>query len=70
MMKSATLICFALFFLGVALFLAQMWLSLFSPELFGKIIVTIMGLFAIVFIWAFLKKESRDSAKIDRNSLD
>jgi hypothetical protein len=71
-MRKTTIICFALFLLGVLLGLLQLWFQPFSAEMFFKVIVTDGALLAICFIWGFLVKENKESRKIGGggNSLD
>lgn len=70
-MKPLTVVCFALFLAGVALFVAQMWFHVCSEDVFVKLVTTDVAVFTVCFVWGFLVKENRESAKIDKgNSLN
>jgi hypothetical protein len=61
---------FALFLAAAAVGLAQLWLGLFSPEAFVKLMITIGVLLAIDVAWSLLLRERRDTAKVrDKNRL-
>ena len=61
---------FALFLLGAAVGLAQLWLHLWEPETFVKLMITVGVLLAIVLAWNLVVRERRDSARIrDKNRL-
>lgn len=68
-MKALTLTCFGLFFAGVGAFILQMWFEPWSASVFMKIILTDIGLFAIIFVLAFLIKENKESKKISDDEL-
>ena len=62
---------FGLFLIGAALGLAQLWLRPWQPETFGKLMITVGVLLAIVIVWNLVVRERRDSAKLlDRKKLD
>ena len=67
-MKTSSTICFALFLAGVAVFLAQLWFSLWGPDLFVKILLTDGILFLVAFVVNFLLRENRQSEKINNGS--
>jgi len=70
-MKQPNLACFLLFLAGVVLGLAQLWLKLWDPQTFCKIIITDGALFAVSLVWVFLVRDNKESAKINKgNSLD
>ena len=61
---------FGLFLLGAAAFLAQLWLRLWDPETFAKVMITIGVLFAVVIAWSLVQRERRDSARLrDKSKL-
>jgi hypothetical protein len=68
-MKPLTIACFALFLLGVAAFVAQMWFHIWEPEIFLKIIITNGCVFAVVFVMQFLIKEEKIAKSLGRNEL-
>ena len=55
---------FGLFLIGAAIGLAQLWLRLWEPETFVKLMITVGVLLAIVIVWNLVIREKRDSAKI------
>ena len=67
-MNTTTKISFALFLVGVGLFLAQIWFSILSAELFLKLLITDGLLFGVSLIYAFLIREKTDSDKINKGS--
>lgn len=70
-MKYGSIVCTALFVLGVLLSLAQVWFSFLEPELFWKLIITIGGFFIIaagitlVFKEYLSEKEMKKKGYID-----
>lgn len=56
-MKYGSIVCTALFVLGVAISLLQMWLSIMSTELFFKSIITIAAFFVVSLAITFVFKE-------------
>ena len=54
----------ALFLIGAVIGLAQLWLRLWEPETFVKLMITVGVLLAIVIVWNLVLREKRDSAKI------
>ena len=61
---------FALFLLGAAIGLGQLWLGLWSPDTFMKIMITVGVLFAVVLAWNLVVRERRDNARTrDRSRL-
>ncbi len=55
---------FGLFLVGALLGLAQLWLEVWTPETFFKIMVTDGAALAIVVVWNFVVREKRDYKKI------
>lgn len=68
-LKPLTLACFVLFMAGITLFLAQMWFHVFAPDVLLKLLITDGALLLIGLVWGFLVRESRESAKIDKDSM-
>jgi hypothetical protein len=61
---------FALFIVGAAVGLAQLWLHPWAPDTFVKLMITVGVLLAIVLAWNLVVRERRDSARIrDKNRL-
>lgn len=70
-MKGGVVIGFALFLIGAALFLAQLWLQLWSPETFFKLLITDGVLLAITIVGAFVTRERRETEQLrNRKGLD
>ena len=62
---------FALFLIGAAAALAQLWLRIWDPETFVKVMITLGVLFAVVIAWRLVVREQRDSARTrDLDKLD
>ena len=62
---------FALFLIGAVIGLAQLWLRLWEPETFVKLMITVGVLLATVIVWNLVSREKRGSAKIrDTKKLD
>jgi len=55
---------FGLFLIGAVIGLAQLWLRLWEPETFVKLMITVGVLLAIVIVWNLVVREKRESAKI------
>jgi hypothetical protein len=55
---------FGLFLIGAVIGLAQLWLRLWEPEAFVKLMITVGVLLAIVIVWNLVVREKRESAKI------
>src|SRR6516164_8033083 len=61
---------FGLFLAAAAAGLAQLWLKVWDPQTFIKLMITLGVLFAIVLAWHLVVREKRDSERIrDRNKL-
>jgi len=56
-MKYGSIVCTALFILGVVLSLLQLWLGLFDPGLFVKILITIAAFFFVALAVTLVFKE-------------
>jgi len=70
-MNWAVPVGFALFLVGAALGLAQLWLCLWAPETFFKLMTTVGVLLMIVLAWNLVLRETRDAAKLrNRRELD
>jgi len=70
-MSPALLSGFALFLIGAALFLAQLWAQPWSPETFLKLMATDGVLLAIVIVGGFIIRERRASDSLrNRKELD
>ena len=70
-MSPAVLSGFALFLIGAALFLAQLWAQPWSPETFLKLMATDGVLLAIVVVGGFVLRERRATEELHkRNGLD
>lgn len=70
-MPVGTLIAFCLFAGGALLFLVELWLQVWSPETFWKLIVTDGVLIVLVVIAAFLFRERRASERLsNKHELD
>ncbi len=54
---------FGLFLVGAAAGLAQLWLQVFSPDAFVKVMITLGVLFAVVVAWHLVARERRDTAE-------
>jgi uncharacterized membrane protein YcjF (UPF0283 family) len=70
-MSAGLLAGFALFVAGAAVALAQLWLQLWSPETFVKLMATDGVLFALVVAAAFILRERRETEQLrSRKRLD
>jgi len=62
---------FALFLIGAALLLTQLWLCAWAPETFLRLMATIGILMAVVVARHFVLRETRDTARLrSRHDLD
>ena len=52
---------FGLVLAGAAAGLAQLWLRVWDPETFMKLMITLGVLLAVVLAWYLLMREKRDS---------
>jgi hypothetical protein len=70
-MNAAGVVAFALFLIGAALFLAQLWLQPWSPDTFLKLAATDGVLLGVAVVVAFLARERRESERLrNRRELD
>src|SRR5208283_5287192 len=61
---------FGLFLIGAAAALAQLWLRIWDPETFVKVMITLGVLLAVVIVWNLVQRERRDSARLrDKSKL-
>jgi hypothetical protein len=59
---------FALFLAGAAALLAQLWLRIWDPETFIKLMITDGVLLVVVVAWGVIQREKRDTARLrDKN---
>ena len=62
---------FGLFLIGAAALLAQLWLRVWDPETFVKLMITLGVLLAVVIAWHLVQRERKDSARTrDLNKLE
>ena len=54
---------FGLFLIGAAAGLAQLWLRVWDPETFVKVMITLGVLLAVVIAWHLVQRERKDSAR-------
>ncbi len=67
---SGTIAAFALFLAGAAAALAQLWLRVWDPETFIKLMITDGVLLVVALVWAMIQGERRETARLrDRNRL-
>jgi Mn2+/Fe2+ NRAMP family transporter len=66
-MSAPATIAFGLFFIGVALGLAQLWGQIFAPETFFKLAITDGALFVVVIAWMVVVRERRDSDRLRKD---
>lgn len=70
-MSVGLLIGFGLFAIGAAAALAQLWLQLWSPETFIKLMATDGVLLAVVVAATFILRERREAERLgNRKKLD
>jgi hypothetical protein len=63
----AAAIAFGLFILGVAGGLAQLWLQMWSPDVFLKLAITDGALIVVALAWHFVAGERRASERLSRD---
>ena len=62
---------FGLFLIGAAAALAQLWLRVWDPETFAKVMITLGVLLAVVIAWRLVVRERKDTARTrDLNKLE
>ena len=59
-MKGTLFACVTCFVAGVAVALAQLWLGVFTPEVFVKLEITLGSFFVVLVVVWFMRKEYRD----------
>ncbi len=70
-MSPAIFVGFAAFLIGAGLFLAQLWLQIWSPETFLKLILTDGVALAVTIAFAFIMRERRETERLrNRRDLD
>jgi hypothetical protein len=61
---------FGLFLAGAAAVLAQLWLRVWDPETFTKLMITLGVLLALVVAWHMVQRERRDTSRLrDKSGL-
>jgi hypothetical protein len=63
----AAAIAFGLFILGVAGGLAQLWLQMWSPDVFLKLAITDGALIVVALAWHFVASERRANERLSRD---
>ncbi len=63
-MKLGAMLNTGLFVLGAIIVLVQLWFSLWSPEIFFKIAVTVGVLFVVSLVLSFVFKEAADTKNL------
>jgi len=66
-MSPAAIVAFALFILGVAGGLAQLWLEIWSPDTFMKLAITDGALIVVALAWHFVAGERRASERLSKD---
>ncbi len=65
-MKIPALVSLALFILGVAAFLLQLWFRVWEEETFAKLIISDGLLLAVSLVILYALRETAESKRIDR----
>ncbi|MGO8739557.1 hypothetical protein [Rhodoblastus sp.] len=69
-MSGALATAFGLFLAGAAAVLAQLWLRVWDPETFTKLLITDGVLLIVVGVWHVVQRERRDTERLrDKNRL-
>lgn len=63
-MKTGAMICLGLFVVAALLVLLQLWLTLFSAELFTKLLITLGILFVVTLGVALVRREFAEEKKM------
>jgi hypothetical protein len=63
-MRRSAKISLGLFLVGALIGLAQLWLSLWSAEIFMKIVVTLGVLLVVSLVFSFVAKENEESKRL------
>lgn len=64
-MKTGMKIALGLFVLGVAVLLVQLWFTVWSAEVFIKLMITLGALLAVALVVTFVNNEARDLNRLD-----
>jgi hypothetical protein len=56
-------LAFGLFLLGAVAVLAQLWLQVWTPDTFVRVMITLGVLLAVVVAWHLVARERRDTAR-------
>jgi hypothetical protein len=65
-MKPSAIICFSIFVIGVLIWLLQLWVGIWSADVFHKLISTIGAVFLVAFAAAFLIRENQSDKKMNK----
>ncbi len=65
-MKYGTIVCTVLFVLGIAMSLAQMWFGIFEPDLFFKLLITIVAFFIVALGVTLVFKEYLSEKEMEK----
>lgn len=63
-MKLGSIINIGLFIVAALLFLIQLWFSVWSPDVFIKILITMVVLLGVSLVLTFLMKEADETKRI------
>lgn len=66
-MSAPVAVAFALFLVGVALGLAQLWGQVLAPETFLKLAITDGALIVVILAWMVVVRERRDSERLRKD---
>ena len=66
-MSLAAILAFGLFILGVAGGLAQLWLQVWSTDVFTKLAITDGALIVVALAWHFVAAERRAGDRLSRD---
>jgi hypothetical protein len=64
-MKLGVLIGSVLFVIGALVALTQLWFSVWSPEMFSKILITLGVLLLVTIVLAFVFRDFADTEKLN-----
>lgn len=65
-MKKGAIVCLVIFVAGALLAILQLWFSLFDPEVFTKIIITLGILFVVALGVTLVRKEYLEHDKLKK----
>ena len=63
-MSYAAIAAFALFLIGAALWLVQLWLQPWTPQIFFKLLATDGVLLLVVLVGGFIWREKRETDRL------